>query len=153
MNSSVRVLLAEDDELCATLAMKVLCASAGLDKERVLIVGDGKETLDYLYRREAYAGYPPLQPALVLLDLKMPRVDGFDVLKQVKGDDAMRCIPIVVLSSSTQERDLRLAYDLGANGYIVKAMDFNEFRDTLDAVCKFWLNANEIPSACGGRTG
>ena len=142
MTTSIRVLLAEDDELCAKLAMRLLCELAELATDRILLAKDGQEALDYLYRRGAYSDHAPQQPDLVLLDLKMPRLDGFDVLRQAKTDPLLRGIPIVVLSASEQEQDLKQAYELGANGYIVKAMDFNEFKITFDAVCRYWLKAN-----------
>lgn len=150
MSDSVRILLADDDEYDVLLTRRALEASgASVD---VRSIGDGIEVLDYLHRRRQFAGWPAPQPALVLLDLKMPRADGFEVLSQVKGDAALRVIPIVVLTSSRQPRDLLRAYELGANGYVVKAMDFGAYVETLRGLHHYWLDINEVPPICQGRT-
>lgn len=149
METTVRLLVAEDDDADARIVLLALRA-AGFGDD-VLTVADGKEVLDYLYRRGAAADRSPLCPALVLLDLKMPRVDGFGVLAAVKADSALRVIPIVVLTSSCEARDLAQAYALGADGYVVKPMGFDACAASLAAVCRFWLDVNEAPPACVGR--
>lgn len=150
MNLTTRILLVDDDAYDVQLTRSALEACAVMADVRA--VGDGLEALDYLYRRQAFAGLPAVQPALVLLDLKMPRVDGFDVLTQVKRDAVLHVIPIVVLTSSRQPRDLARAYELGANGYVVKTMDFEAYAAALQAVHHYWLDINEAPPICLGRS-
>ena len=111
----------------------------------VVVVRDGAQALDYLYKRNEYADRAGQNPALVLLDLKMPKVDGIEVLKQVKADPAMRSIPIVVLTSSREEQDLVQTYDLGVNAYVVKPVDFHEFVDAVKLLGGFWAVVNETP--------
>jgi CheY-like chemotaxis protein len=150
MTPSIHILLADDDEGDVRLATMVLQSLS--PPVRVQVVTDGKETLDFLQRRGAFADRPPSQPSLVLLDLKMPRVDGFEVLERVKSDPALKVIPIVVLTSSRQDRDLTRAYELGANGYVVKALHFEEYKAALGAVTRFWLDVNQAPPSCLGRS-
>ncbi|PYR40041.1 MAG: two-component system response regulator, partial [Acidobacteria bacterium] len=111
----------------------------------VVVVRDGAAALDYLYRRSAFASRSPEPPGLLLLDLKMPKVDGLEVLQQIKGDRALRTIPIVVLTSSREESDLVRTYGLGVNAYVVKPVVFNEFMDAVKALGQFWAVVNEPP--------
>jgi two-component system response regulator len=143
MEALKRILLAEDNLSDAELALDAL-ETNHLANE-VIHVRDGAETLDYLYRRGAFADRPPGQPALVLLDLKMPKVDGMDVLRQVKGDPALKQIPIVVMTSSREERDLVKSYALGVNAYVVKPVQFHEFVDAVKQLGGFWGVLNEPP--------
>lgn len=145
MKPGAYMLLAEDDEYDAQLFRAALAMP--VFDETVVAVTDGQEALDFLYRLGRYAGRSSAQPAVVLLDLNMPRVDGFEVLERVKGDPAMWAIPIVVLTSSRQPRDLIRAYELGANGYVVKAMDFAAYTEALVTVRRYWLEVNEISPA------
>jgi CheY-like chemotaxis protein len=145
-----RLLVTDDDVDDVRLTLSALRAS-GIEED-VMVLADGKDLLDYLYRRGPFVARPLLHPALVLLDLKMPRVDGFEVLESAKGDPALRVIPIVVLTSSRQERDLAQAYALGANGYMVKPMNFEEYVAALGALWRYWLEVNEASPACMGRT-
>ena len=149
MNSGIRILIAEDDVHDARLTLRALGI---LPEDEVLVVTDGKEVLDYLYRRRRFDGWPSLQPAVVLLDLKMPHMDGFEVLTQVKGDAALKMIPVIVLTSSRQPTDLMRAYGLGANAYVVKAMNFDDYVEALGALNRFWLQINETPPPCMERT-
>ena len=149
METPARLLMAEDDDADMRLVLLALHASGFVSG--VLPMSDGKELLDYLYRRGPFAGRSPLHPALVLLDLKMPRVDGFGVLAAVKADPALRVIPMVVLTSSREDRDVAQAYALGADGYVVKPMGFEACKAVLSAVCRFWLEVNEAPPICKGR--
>jgi CheY-like chemotaxis protein len=138
-----RILLVEDNPADAELAMHGL-AEYRLANE-VLHVRDGVEALDYLYRRGAFAQRPEGHPALVLLDLKMPRVDGTEVLRQLKADPTMQSIPVVVMTSSREDGDLHRTYALGANAYVVKPVKFHEFVDAVKQVGSFWGVINEPP--------
>ena len=143
-----RILLVEDSVADAELAMRAL-EESHLANE-VLHLRDGVEALDYLYRRGDFADRPEGHPALVLLDLKMPRLDGTEVLRQLKSDPAMRMIPIVIMTSSREEGDLLASYALGVNAYVVKPVNFREFFDAVKQVGSFWGVLNEAPPA--GRT-
>jgi CheY-like chemotaxis protein len=112
---------------------------------RVVLVRDGEEALDYLFRRGKFEGRQGRDPAVVLLDLKMPRVDGLEVLKTIKGDEKLRTIPVVVLTSSREESDLVEGYRLGANAYVVKPVGFDEFVEAVKQVGAFWGILNEPP--------
>jgi two-component system, response regulator len=138
-----RILLVEDSPADAELAMRGL-AEYHLANE-VLHVRDGVEALDYLYRRGAFADRPPGHPALVLLDLKMPRLDGTEVLRALKADPDTQMIPVVVMTSSREEGDLHRTYALGANAYVVKPVKFHEFVDAVKQVGSFWAVLNEPP--------
>lgn len=113
----------------------------------IVVARDGAEALDFLHRRGAFAGRAEEQPALILLDLKMPRVDGLEVLRQIKGDPALKAIPVVVMTSSREEQDLATSYRLGANAYVVKPVKFQEFVEAVRSVGRFWFVLNEPPPA------
>jgi two-component system, response regulator len=112
----------------------------------IVVAGDGAEALDYLYCRGTYADRDPAcKPKVILLDLKLPKVDGLDVLRIIKNDENLKAIPVVVLTSSHEEQDIVTSYDLGVNSYIVKPIDFDKF---VDAVCQlglYWLVLNLCP--------
>jgi CheY-like chemotaxis protein len=135
------ILLVDDDGGDVELILAALedCHVA----EEVVIAGDGVVALDYLYRRDAFATRPPGHPCVVLLDLKMPRVDGMEVLRQVKMDPLLAAIPIVVLTSSAQPRDIAEAYRLGANAYVVKPVEFDRFVKAINHIAAFWLQLNQ----------
>jgi CheY-like chemotaxis protein len=135
------ILLVEDNPDDAELT-KLALARHGLDG-RVTHVSDGMQALDYLYRRDAYANRAGGNPALVLLDLKMPLLDGIGVLKEIKGAEALHNIPVVVLTSSTEPSDLQRAYDAGTNAYIAKPTEFVQFLGAMKHVCEFWININQ----------
>jgi CheY-like chemotaxis protein len=144
MNSPLaRILLVDDD------ASDVRLATAVLEKlklaPQVCVAHDGVMALDFLYARGSYRDRPPGNPAVVVLDLKLPRLDGLDVLQQMRSDPSLRLIPVVVLTSSRRENDLRRAYELGANGYVVKTIDFAATRASLHALGEFWAVINEPP--------
>lgn len=142
MNTSVDpILLVEDNPDDAELTRLAL-ARHGLD-DRVVHVSDGMQALDYLYRRDRFANRQGGNPSLVLLDLKMPLLDGIGVLKEVKSAQALRNIPIVVLTSSTEPSDLQRAYEAGTNAYIAKPTEFAEFLSAMRHVCEFWVNINQ----------
>src|SRR2546425_11284567 len=138
-----RIVLAEDDENDVELTVSALQENHVANE--IVVVRDGAEALDYLYKRNGYASRSGSNPALLLLDLKMPKVDGLEVLRQVKSDPAMRSIPVVVLTSSREEQDLLRSYDLGVNAYVVKPVDFNEFIGAVKLLGGFWAVLNEQP--------
>jgi CheY-like chemotaxis protein len=138
-----RILVAEDSANDLELTL------AALEENRlandVITVRDGAEALDYLYRRGAYADRSGGNPALVLLDLKMPKVDGIEVLRQIKQDEDLRRIPVVMLTSSREEQDLLRSYELGVNAYVVKPVAFTEFMSAVKQLGGFWGVINEPP--------
>jgi two-component system, response regulator len=143
MNPLKRILLVEDSSRDAELILDAL-GGHQLANE-VVHVRDGAEALDYLYRRGEFAGRAQGQPALILLDLKLPKVDGLEVLRQIKGDSALKIVPIVMMTSSREEKDLLNSYQLGVNAYVVKPMKFNDFVDAVKQVGGFWALINEVP--------
>jgi CheY-like chemotaxis protein len=143
MNPLKRILLVEDSPRDAELILDAL-ESHQLANE-VVHVRDGADALDYLYRRGLFAGRSDGQPALMLLDLKLPKVDGLEVLRQIKIDAALKMIPVVMMTSSREEQDLLDSYQLGVNAYVVKPMKFNDFVDAVKQVGGFWAVINEVP--------
>jgi two-component system response regulator len=151
MNSEeLDILLVEDNQD----DMELVLHSLRREKlaNRIFVVRDGEEALDFLFCRGAYVhrtfDHPP---KLVLLDLKLPKVDGLGVLKQVKSDSRTRNIPIVIMTSSKEERDLVSGYNLGANSYIQKPVEFDQFRETVKNVGLYWLVTNQPPPVRGVR--
>ena len=137
------ILLVDDSPRDTELTLDAL-AQHNLANE-VVALRDGVEALDYLHRRGQFAGRAAGNPAVVLLDLKMPRVDGIEVLRQIKSDPQLRIIPVVVLTSSREEQDLVNSYQLGVNAYIVKPVQFQEFVEAVKLVGAFWAVVNEPP--------
>ena len=148
-----RILLVEDSKEDVELTLAAL-GELHLANE-VLVARDGAEALDYLCRRGKYAQRGPELPAVLLLDLKMPRVDGLEVLRQMKDDPSLRRIPVVMLTSSREEQDLVRSYDLGVSAYVVKPVDFQAFVRTVKELGLFWAVINEPPPGClqTSRTG
>jgi CheY-like chemotaxis protein len=144
-----RILLAEDNANDVELTTTALRENNVLNE--VVVVRDGAEALDYLFKRGAYASRTGGNPALVLLDLKMPKVDGIEVLRQVKANPSLKTVPVVVLTSSREEQDLLRTYDLGVNAYVVKPVDFLEFVDAVKLLGGFWAVVNEPPPGGGAR--
>ena len=138
-----RILLAEDDPEGVELTLAAL-AEAGLADD-VEAVTDGQEVMDYLHRRGQYQGREPGNPAVILLDLKMPRVSGLEALEQIRSDETLSTVPVAVLTSSTEESDVAACYRLRANAYVVKPVDFAEFLDTVKKLGAFWARLNEPP--------
>ena len=138
----VEILLAEDNETDAELAIRALHKSKVAN--RVVWVKDGEEALDYMFRRGAHAGRTSGDPRLVLLDLKMPKVDGGQVLAALKRDERTRAIPVVVMTSSREERDLEETYRNGVNSYVVKPLDFDQFADIVAKVGLYWVVVNKV---------
>jgi len=138
-----RILLAEDNPHDVELTLAAL-EEHHLANE-VVIARDGAEALDYLYRRGKYSDRPAGVPAVAFLDLKMPKVDGLEVLRTVKADPDLRNIPVVMLTSSREEQDLLKSYNLGVNAYVVKPVDFQQFVETVSQLGFFWAILNEPP--------
>ena len=138
-----RILLAEDDPNDVELTLTAL-AEYNLANE-VYVVKDGAETLDYLWRQGTFAARPDGDPVVLLLDIKMPKIDGVEVLRQIKSDPRLRLMPVVVLTSSREERDVAESYRLGANAYVVKPVDFYAFVKAVKEVGVFWAVINEPP--------
>jgi CheY-like chemotaxis protein len=143
MNGLKRILLVEDDPKDVELTLTGL-AEYNLANE-VVVAHDGEEALDYLFRREKFASRPNGNPAVMLLDLKLPKVNGFEVLEQVRADEGLKMIPIVVLTSSHEEQDLVKSYKLGVNAYVVKPVDFHQFVNAVKELGVFWAVINEPP--------
>jgi CheY-like chemotaxis protein len=138
-----RILLVEDNPNDVEMVLDGL-SEYNLANE-VVVARDGVEALDYLWRRNEFAGREEGNPAVVLLDLKLPKVDGIEVLKTVKADEQLKFIPVVVLTSSREERDLVESYRLGVNAYVVKPVDFQEFARAVKELGIFWAVINEPP--------
>jgi two-component system response regulator len=139
-----KILLVEDSRNDAELTIEALSAHRLVNE--ILHLRDGEEALDYLYGRGRFAGRDNGTPACVLLDLKMPKVDGLEVLRQMKADTRLASIPVVVLTSSREERDVVESYKLGVNAYVVKPVDFQAFQDAVRQLGGFWAVINEAPS-------
>jgi CheY-like chemotaxis protein len=143
MGALGRILLVEDDPKDVELTLTAL-EEYNLANE-VVVARDGAEALDYLYHRESFQGRPGENPAVLLLDLKLPKVDGLEVLQQIKSDAALKMIPVVVLTSSREEKDMVASYRLGVNAYVVKPVDFHEFVNAIKELGAFWAVINEPP--------
>ena len=139
----VEILLVEDSVHDAEMTMRAL-KRRGIVND-IAWVKDGVEALEYLFCEGAYAGRDNGLPKLVLLDMKMPRMDGLQVLKRLKGSEQTRNIPVVMLTSSREEGDLLSSYSLGVNSYIVKPVDFEQFAETVAQVGMYWVLTNEAP--------
>ena len=139
----VEILLVEDSSLDAELMMRAM-KQGGL-ANRLLWVKDGQEALDFVFRQGQFANREDTIPRLVLLDLKMPRVDGIEVLRAIRADEKTRRIPVVIMTSSQEERDVARSYDLGVNSYVVKPVDFGEFMQAVHHIGVFWGLVNEPP--------
>jgi CheY-like chemotaxis protein len=146
-----RILLVEDNPHDVEMTLAAL-EENHLANE-VVVVRDGAEALDYLYRRGVFKLRAPGNPAVVLLDIKLPKVDGVEVLRQVKADPELRRVPVVMLTSSREEQDLLATYDLGVNAYVVKPVDFNDFVQALNKLGLFWAVVNEPPPGSVDRVG
>lgn len=138
-----RILLAEDNERDVELTL------AALDEHNlaneVVVARDGAEALDYLYGRGKFSGHANGLPVVVLLDLKMPKVDGLEVLRQMRSDPTIKHVPVVMVTSSREEQDLIRSYQLGVNAYVVKPVDFQKFVESVKEIGMFWAVINEPP--------
>jgi CheY-like chemotaxis protein len=138
-----RILLAEDNQNDVELTLAAL-HEYHLSNE-VEVVSDGADALDYIYHRARFSDRASGLPCVIMLDLKMPRVDGLEVLKKIKSDPQLRHIPVVMLTSSREEKDLVSSYDLGVNAFVVKPVDFDKFLEAIKALGMFWAIVNEPP--------
>ena len=142
--SSKTILLIEDNPSDVALTKRALEKSRMVNK--MVIVGDGQEALDYLFGTGAFAGRDPTDiPVLTLLDMKLPKISGLEVLRRIRSDARTRRIPVVILTSSNEEQDIAMGYDLGVNSYIRKPVDFNQFMYTMEQLTLYWLLLNEPP--------
>jgi CheY-like chemotaxis protein len=142
---TVDILLVEDNPTDAELTLRAL--RRGNLANHIVWVKDGAEALDFIFRNGSYAGRPAENPKLILLDIKLPKVDGIEVLKQIKADAHTRVIPVVMVTSSAEGRDLTDSYELGANSYVVKPVDFEQFSETVSKAGFYWMLMNRVPEA------
>lgn len=138
-----RILLVEDNQYDVELIIAALAENNFASE--VVVTRDGEEALDYLYRRGAFEQQSEGNPAVVLLDLKMPKVDGLEVLQQIKADPSLKAIPVVMLTSSREEQDLVSSYRLGVNAYVVKPLKFSEYVEAIKRLGQFWGALNQPP--------
>jgi CheY-like chemotaxis protein len=143
MNGLGRILLVEDDPKDIDLTLRAL-EQYKLANE-VVVARDGEEALDYLFHRGEFETRSSENPAVLLLDLKLPQVDGLEVLQQIKSDEKLKLIPVVVLTSSHEEKDVVASYKLGVNAYVVKPVDFHQFVEAIKELGVFWAVINEPP--------
>ena len=141
MKTSKKILLAEDNPKDAELMFLAL-EGYNLD---IIHVSDGAEALDYLYCRGNFSDREPGNPIVIFMDLKMPKLDGMQVIKQIKSDENLKSIPVVMLTSSREEKDLVESYSLGVNAYVVKPVNFEKFMETIKQIGIFWTLINETP--------
>ncbi|RPH49060.1 MAG: response regulator [Desulfobacteraceae bacterium] len=141
-----KILMVEDNPNDIELTMEALSENNianAIDTAR-----DGEEALDYLYRKGQFSSRPSENPAVILLDLKLPKIDGLEVLRTIRGDAGLKMIPVVILTSSREESDLVESYRLGVNAYVVKPVDFSEFVRAIRTLGLFWAIINEPPPVC-----
>lgn len=143
------LLLVEDNRDDEELTLRALRRSNIANE--VVVARDGVEALDYLFRRNAFADRPPGLPQLVLLDLKLPRLNGLEVLQQIRAEPSTRLLPVVVLTSSREDRDLVDSYSLGANSYIQKPVDFTQFQEAVRTLGLYWLVLNQAAPGVRGE--
>ena len=142
---AVEILLAEDSAADAEMTMRALKKNKLTNT--VVWVKDGAEALEYLKREGRFADRARILPKLVLLDIKMPKVDGIEVLRVIRGDAALKSIPVVMLTSSAEERDIVESYELGVNSYLVKPVEFERFVDEVSRAGCYWTVMNQVPYA------
>ena len=146
MNAKV-ILLVEDNADDEALTLRALRKNN--IRNEIVVARDGAEALDYLFGAGAHAGRP-IAPEVILLDLKLPKVDGLEVLKRLRADQRTKLLPVVILTSSNEERDVVESYRLGANSYVRKPVEFNQFADAVRQLGLYWLVLNEPPPKKGG---
>ncbi|MFA6129063.1 MAG: response regulator [Bacteroidales bacterium] len=144
MNAEVKKILIVDD---SPKDVELTLSALG-DKNlanKVIVAEDGEEALDYLYKRGKFADYEKGNPAVILLDIKMPKMNGIEVLKHIRSDPKLKYIPVIMVTSSREEKDLVESYKLGANSYVVKPVDISQFMEAIRALGQYWAVINELP--------
>ena len=149
MDKIGRILLVEDDPNDVELTLTAL-DDFNLGNE-IVVAHDGEEALDYLYRRGRFENVSGGNPAVMLLDLKLPKVSGLEVLREIRADERFKLLPVVILTSSREEKDLVESYQLGINAYVVKPVDFHDFIEAIKKLGAFWAIINEPPPGSVGR--
>ena len=139
----VDILLVEDNPADAELVLRAL--RKGKLANHITWVKDGAEALDFIFRRGAYSGRRDQNPRLILLDLKLPKMDGIEVLRQIKAEQRTRLIPVVMVTSSAEARDIAKSYELGVNSYVVKPVEFEQFSETVAKAGFYWMLVNKAP--------
>jgi len=139
------ILLVEDNAGDEALTLRALRQNRILND--VMVVRDGAEALDYLYSKGGHAGRDPSLPQIVLLDLNLPKIGGLDVLKAIRSEETTKLLPVIILTSSKEDRDVVAGYALGANSYIVKPVDFRQFSEAVRQLGLYWLVLNQPPPA------
>ena len=143
MNNLARILMVEDNPNDEEMTLEAF-AECHLANE-VVVTRDGQEALDYLRCQGRFSGRPPGNPAAILLDLKLPKINGLEVLRQIRADEKLKLIPVVIMTSSREERDVTEGYSLGVNAYVVKPVDFYRFVDAAKSLGVFWGAINQPP--------
>lgn len=143
MTKQLCILVADDDE--NDISMIVAALSRERPAGSVEVVRDGAEALDFLNLRDGFKDRQPGNPDVMLLDLNMPRIDGWEVLRQIRSNSALKLIPVVIFSSSARDRDVAQSYELGANAYVVKPIDYEEFVRAVGCIEQFWVGCNKPP--------
>jgi CheY-like chemotaxis protein len=143
MSTNKKILLVEDDPMDVELSLTALSEYQIVN--RVDVVRDGAEALDYLFRRGNFKTREEQDPVVVILDLKLPKVSGLEVLRQLKADNKLKLVPVVILTSSREEQDLLASYELGVNAYVVKPVEFHKFVEAVKELGLFWMVMNEVP--------
>lgn len=143
--NEIDILLVEDNPYDAELTLRALRSKGLADK--LFTCHDGVEALDFLFGNGTYAGRNPSErPKVIFLDLKLPRINGLEVLQKIKADERTRTIPVVILTSSQEEMDIARSYDLGVNSYMVKPVDFDQFFQVVEQLGLYWLSLNKVPN-------
>lgn len=138
----MQILIVDDNEDDIELALRAL-RETGITEE-IFVCRDGEEALDYLFSRGRFAGKPQNElPRLVLLDLKLPKIDGLEVLKEIRASSVLATLPVVMLTSSSRRSDLESAYKSGANSYLIKSTDFGRFKRDIEQMGRYWLGVNQ----------
>jgi len=137
------ILFAEDNPRDIELTLEALADHNLANK--VIVVRDGVETMEYLHREGKYKQRRPGNPAVLMLDIKMPRMDGLEVLKAIRSDNSLKMLPVVIFTSSREEQDLIKSYELGVNAYVVKPVEFKDFIEAVKQLGVFWAVINEVP--------
>jgi two-component system, response regulator len=141
--NEVEILIVEDNPNDAEMALRALKKNNLTNQ--ILLVGDGEEALDFIFAKGKFAGRIKTRPKIILLDLKLPKIDGLEVLRVIKSDPETKIIPVIVLTSSKEEADIMKSYQLGVNSYIVKPVDFDKFVDAIRELGLYWLLLNQNP--------